>query len=144
MTSPVERNKQTARDFFERVFNQGDMTAVSSLAPGYTYNGQAMSPQSLIGWVNGMRAQIPDLHFTIEEMLGEGDKIALRWRMNGTTASRPGGPPVSVVTTGTNIMTFNADGLAVSNYQNGVAAFTVGGKTLVKTDQLIYSAPAAV
>ena len=142
MTSVVERNKKTAEQFFDRVFNRGDMTVVSSLAPDYTYNGQAMTPQSLIGWVNGMRAQIPDLRFTIEDILGEGDKIALRWRMNGTTAARPGGPPVTVVTTGTNIMTFNADGQAVSNYQNGTATFSIGGKSITKTDQLIYSAPA--
>lgn len=138
----VERNKQAAQQFFDRVFNHGDMSAVASLAPNYTYNGQAMTPDSLIGWVNGMRAAIPDLHFTIEDILGEGDKIALRWRMNGATTA--GGAPVAIVTTGTNIMTFNADGQAVSNYQNGVGSFTVGGKTITKTDQLMYSPPADV
>lgn len=143
MSSVVERNKKTAQQFFDRVFNRGDMSAVSSLAPGYTYNGVAMSAQSLIGWVNAMRAQIPDLHFTIEDILGEGDKIALRWRMNGTTAG-PGGATITVVTTGTNIMTFNEAGQAVSNYQNGIGRFSLGGKSVTNTDRLIYSPPAAV
>jgi len=142
--STVERNKATATTFFEQVFNKGDFTAMSSLSPNYLYNGAPQNPQAFIGWVGAMRSNMPDLHFTIEEILGEDAKVALRWRMRGTTvgsATAPGG--VAVETTGTNIMTFDTQGLCLTNTQNGYGSFTVPGQPpVIITDDAMYSPPA--
>jgi hypothetical protein len=92
-----------------------------------------------------MRSRMPDLHFAIEEILGEDAKVALRWRMRGTTAgsgTAPGG--LAVETTGTNIMTFDTQGLCLTNTQNGYGSFTVPGQApVVITDDAIYDPPAS-
>jgi predicted ester cyclase len=140
----VERNKATASTFFEQVFNKGDFTAMSSLSPKYLYNGEPQNPQAFIAWVGAMRSKMPDLHFAIEEILGEDEKVALRWRMRGTTvgsATAPAG--VAIETTGTNIMTFDTQGLCLTNTQNGYGSFTVPGQPpVIITDDAIYSPPA--
>lgn len=140
----VERNKATASNFFEQVFNEGNFGVLSSLSPHYLYNGAPQNPQAFIGWVEAMRAKMPDLHFVIEDILGEDAKIALRWRMRGTTvgtSSAPGG--LAVETTGTNIMTFDAEGLCLTNIQNGYGSFTAPGqRPVIITDDAIYNPPA--
>ena len=58
---------------------------------------------------------MPDLNFVIEDILGEDNQVALRWRMRGTTVSgdaTPGG--VAIETTGTNIFTFDPQGLCLT------------------------------
>ena len=141
--STVERNKATASNFFDQVFNHGDFTAMSSLSPHYLYNGKAQNPQAFIAWVGAMRSHMPDLHFAIEEILGEDAKVALRWRMRGTTVgsgTAPGG--LAVETTGTNIMTFDAQGLCLTNTQNGYGSFTAPGQPpVIITDDAIYNPP---
>jgi len=142
--SNVERNKATASNFFDEVFNKGNFAVLSSLSPNYLYNGATQNADGFIGWVKGMRAKMPDLNFTIDTILGEDDKVALRWRMRGTTAADGGTPGgVAIETTGTNIFTFDDQGLCLTNTQNGFASFTVPGQTpMTVTDAAIYSPPA--
>lgn len=142
--SSVARNKATATNFFQQTFNEGKFDVLSSLSPDYLYNGAKQDAKSFIAWVTGMRARMPDLHFTIEDILGESDKVSLRWRMNGTTVAGPGSPAgVKVQTTGTNIFTFDDKGLCLTNIQNGYAQFTAPGQpTVTITDAVIYNPPA--
>ena len=133
----IERNKATASNFFAQVFNEGNFAVLSSLSPTYLYNGAPQQPEQFIAWVRGMRTRMPDLNFVIEDILGEDDKVALRWRMRGTG---PGG--VAVETTGTNILTFDTQGLCLTNTQNGYASFTAPGqKPIIVTDDAIYNPP---
>jgi predicted ester cyclase len=140
----VERNKATASNFFEQAFNDGNFAVMSSLSPNYLYNGAPQKPQQFIAWVEAMRAKMPDLNFVIEDILGEDDKVALRWRMRGTTVGGDASPAaVGVETTGTNILTFDAQGLCLTNIQNGHASFTAPGqKPIIITDDAIYTPPA--
>jgi predicted ester cyclase len=141
--TPVERNKATASNFFNQVFNEGNFAAMASLSPNYLYNGKAQDPKAFIAWVGAMRTKMPDLHFVIEDILGEGAQIALRWRMRGTTVAEGPVPAVAIETTGTNIMTFDAEGLCLTNTQNGYGSFTVPGRPpIVVTDDAIYTPPA--
>jgi predicted ester cyclase len=141
----VERNKDTASNFFEQVFNKGNFSVMASLSPNYLYNGVPQKPEGFIAWVEGMRAKMPDLNFVIEDILGEDNQVALRWRMRGTTVSgdaTPGG--VAIETTGTNILTFDPQGLCLTNAQNGHATFTAPGQQPITiTDDAIYSPPAS-
>jgi hypothetical protein len=74
---------------------------------------------------------------------GEDAQIALRWRMRGTTVAEGPVPAVAVETTGTNIMTFDASGLCLTNTQNGCGSLTVPGQPpIVVTDDAIYTPPA--
>ncbi len=34
--------------------------------------------------MGGLRAGFPDIHFTIEDLMADGDRVALRWKWEGT------------------------------------------------------------
>ena len=107
-------NKEATKIFFEGVFNKGLTEIVEfSLAPDYTYNGHPSKAEGTIKWAQSLRKSYPDLHFTINDLIGEGHKVAIRWTMTGT-----GSDGVKITTSGTNIITFR-DGKAISNWQNG-------------------------
>jgi predicted ester cyclase len=112
----VARNKENVSQFFDGVFNKGDMALVEKMiGPGYTYNGQPTSADGTKQWAMGLRQAFPDLHFTINEILGEGEKVAIRWTMVGTDTKTN----QKMTTSGTNIITNNAHGQAIANWQNG-------------------------
>jgi predicted ester cyclase len=112
----VSRNKDNVRRFFEGVFNHGDLALVDQmLAPNYTYNGHPSPAAATKNWVAGLRQTFPDLNFTVNDLLGEGDQVAIRWTLVGTSAQTK----QQMTTSGTNIITTDAQGRAVSNWQNG-------------------------
>ena len=50
--------------------------------------------------VSGLRAAFPDIQFTTEELIAEGDKIAQRWSFTGTQKGEwMGAPPSGEKTT---------------------------------------------
>ena len=84
-----EENKKQYRRTFEEVFNQGDLSIVDDLVtpdflnhevpPGMNNRG----PESTRQVVTMLRTAFPDLHFTIEELVAEGDTVASRVTMRG-------------------------------------------------------------
>jgi predicted ester cyclase len=112
----VARNKENVAQFFDGVFNKGNLALIERMiGPGYTYNGQPTSAEGTKQWAMGLRQAFPDLHFTVDEILGEGEKVAIRWTMVGTDAKTN----QKMTTSGTNIITNNAQGQAIANWQNG-------------------------
>lgn len=81
-------NKTLIRQFMERAFNQGDLSAVDEhLAPNAVDHQEPPGthfPTHLKQVITGMRAAFPDLHFEIHDMLAEGDIVAFRSTMTGT------------------------------------------------------------
>lgn len=115
MSQVSDNNKSLTVKFFEQVFNQQNYDIVSSmLSPDYKYNGRATSAAETVTWAKGLRQKYPDLHFIIEAILGEDEKVALRWRMTVTD------PPTGLkgYVSGTNILVF-VDGKALTNDQGG-------------------------
>jgi len=90
MSSTEEENKAHYRRTLEEVFNQGNFALVDDLVapdflnhevpPGMNNRG----PESTRQVVRMLRTAFPDLHFTIEELVAEGDTVAGRVRMSGT------------------------------------------------------------
>jgi predicted ester cyclase len=135
----AERNTRIAKEFFDKVFNKGDLAFIDrTIAPTYSFDGQHQNPADLKGWVTGLRTTFPDLHFSIEQILAEGDTVALRWKMTGTHKGGPNPDGAAIESTGTNIITFDKEGRGTSNWQNGLCTKTVQGKTQTFTDSLIY------
>ena len=95
----VEANKAIARRLFEEAFNNGDLGVVDEIfAPDVT--GQASDGMTVRGsqrrkaTIMEDRTIFPDLHFTVEEQLADGDKVLTRWVARGThqgQASQPYG-----------------------------------------------------
>ena len=90
MSTPEEENKAHYRRTFEEVFNQGNLALVDELVapdylnyevpPGRNNRGHDSTRQS----VRMLRAAFPDLHFTIEDLVAEGDTVAGRVTVSGT------------------------------------------------------------
>ena len=87
----VEENKAIARRLFESVWNEGNMDVIDEIinAPEFVDN-HYMFPEPLHGTdnfkqiVTAFRSAFPDVRLTIEDVLGEGDKVVLRWSLRGT------------------------------------------------------------
>lgn len=110
-------NKSLTVKFFEQVFNHENYDIVAELlSPDYKFNGVKTSAAQTVGWAKGLHQKFPDLHFVIEAILGEDDKVALRWRMNATAGGVKG------YVSGTNILVF-VNGQAISNDQGGGSDF---------------------
>lgn len=115
MSQISDNNKSLTVKFFEQVFNQQNYDIVPSmLSPDYKYNGRPTSAAETVTWAKGLRQKYPDLYFVIEAILGEDEKVALRWRMTVTDTATGGKGYVS----GTNILVF-VDSKALTNDQGG-------------------------
>ncbi|MGK7871419.1 ester cyclase [Falsiroseomonas sp. E2-1-a20] len=85
----TERNKQIIRGFIERVINDGDLEAagdyfaedVVELEP---FPGQQPGLSGVKDVVRGLRSAFPDLRWTVEEQIAEGDKVLTRFVWTGT------------------------------------------------------------
>jgi predicted SnoaL-like aldol condensation-catalyzing enzyme len=86
----VEANKAVVRRFIQEVHNEGKFAAFSELfAPSYVnhsapanMNNREAREQA----IKAFRAGAPDLHVVIDDMIAEGDKVALRWTTCGNRA----------------------------------------------------------
>ena len=87
MTDDATRNKELARRFFEEVWKRGDETGIDRYIaadaggndPTFGTGREAFRAQ----W-RTWRAAFPDLHFAVEDLVAEGDKVVTRWTLTGT------------------------------------------------------------
>jgi predicted ester cyclase len=84
-----EENKALFRRTYEELLNQGDLAVADELiAPDFINHeappGRDRGPESMRGLATMLRTAFPDLHFTIEELIAEGDVVAGRLTMSGT------------------------------------------------------------
>ncbi len=82
----VEANKAIVRRYIE-MWNTGDVALADDvLAPGYVdyAHPEVTGPESVKQTVRQVRAAFPDFHITIEQMLSEGDLVALRGTIRRT------------------------------------------------------------
>lgn len=98
----LEANKELIRRQFEEIFNRQNLAACQEImagnyiehgvAPfGRSEPGRVNGPQAMRGTAEWLLAQFPDLHFTIEAIIGEGDTVAARLLGEGTNLG-PIGP----------------------------------------------------
>jgi predicted ester cyclase len=97
-----EENSTIVRRFITEVLEQGNLSLVDQLcAPNYInrLTGQGVESLKQLGGL--MKTAIPDLHFTIENLLAEGDQVVARFTITGTNTgsvmgSKPSGKAISV------------------------------------------------
>src|SRR5512138_2754581 len=87
----TETNKAIIRRFFEEAFDKGNLTVLDEIVAPDQVNG---GPGALPGMPSGpegskmlitaYRSAFPDLHFTIDEQIAEGDTVVTRWTAQGT------------------------------------------------------------
>jgi len=88
--SKTETNKAQFRRTYEEMFNQGNLANVYELIAPDCINHEVPSgmnnrgPETMRQVVMMLRTAFPDLHFTIEELVAEGDTVVGRVTMSGT------------------------------------------------------------
>src|SRR5512139_4156001 len=87
----TESNKAIARRFLEEVFGQGKLAVADEIvAPDHvdrgpsTLPGLPPGPEGSKMIVTVYRNAFPDIQFTIDEQIAEGDKVVTRWTGYGT------------------------------------------------------------
>ena len=84
----VEENKAILLNKHLEMFNEGNLSIADEIiSPDYIYHGPAgefKGPEGVKQMVQTFRVAFPDGTFTINDMIGEGDKIAVRYTLTGT------------------------------------------------------------
>ena len=98
----TESNKAIARRFLEEVFGQGKLAVADEIvAPDHVDHGPGALPGMPPGpegsklLVMGYRNAFPDIHFTIDEQIAEGDKVVTRWTAHATNTGELAGIPAT-------------------------------------------------
>ncbi len=85
----AEENKAVVRRVWEEIANQGNFAIANELiAKNFVYHApgspELHGPEGFTQLLGMFRNAFPDLHFTIEDMFAEGDKVASRYTARGT------------------------------------------------------------
>ena len=85
----VEENKAVLHRHVEELFNKGDLAVADEvISADYVYHSplgiEFKGPEGVKQMVAMGHDAFPDLHFTIDDMVAEGDKVAVRYTYTGT------------------------------------------------------------
>jgi steroid delta-isomerase-like uncharacterized protein len=115
-------NKALVRRFWEGLVGTGDSALADQLlAPGYIvhYAGNPpMDRNGFLQFLGALRTAFPDVAVTVEDLLAEGDEVAVRWTWRGTQHGPfLGIPPTGEAVAGSGIGLFRiADGQIVEDF----------------------------
>ena len=109
-------NKEIVRRLYEEVFNKRDLTQLDQLAVADYIEHDPLPGQGagLQGLTDRARALIDGLDptFTIEDVIAEGDRVAVRWTNSGTNV----GDFLGIPATG---RSFSVPGIDIYRLANG-------------------------
>lgn len=98
----TEHNKAISRRWYLELFNQGKLEIADEITTDdYTNHnpyappgGFGLGPQASKNVVTLYRDAFPDIRFTVDDQIAEGDLVVTRWTVRGTnTGSLNGMPP---------------------------------------------------
>ena len=86
----TDEHKALVRRFLDVVWHQGDLAAIGEFYadafvgenPGAP--GGMRGPEGMRQLVATFRAAFPDVRFTVEDQVAEGDRVVTRWTARGT------------------------------------------------------------
>ena len=81
-------NKALLRRFYNAVYVDWNMTLVDEVvSPQFTshdWSGGATGPQAFRKYYAAMRLAVPDARYEVDDLIAEGDRVVVRWRLLGT------------------------------------------------------------
>jgi steroid delta-isomerase-like uncharacterized protein len=85
----MQDNSAIVRRFIEETINQGQIDSVGQfvwedVTEQVPFPGQGPGLEGLKDVLRGMRAAFPDLYFSVEEQIADGDKVLTRFEWTGT------------------------------------------------------------
>jgi len=122
----LEENKAIGRRAFEEVWSQGKLDVIDEILTADFVGHIAGSPgiqgpESYKQFATMYRTAFPDLKFTVEDQIAEGDKVVNRWTFTGTHKGELMGiPPTGIQVTGIDIYRI-AGGKILEAWVNGDA-----------------------
>ena len=85
MTSTIQLNKEVVRRLYEDCLNTKDLSLLNDLIhPDFKGPEAKTGPPGYQAIVKELMHGFPDIQFKIEDLLGEADKVAVRWVWTGT------------------------------------------------------------
>jgi len=111
----VEQNKSIVRRWVEEGWNKRNTALIDQLFTPNFYQHETgpetvNSSETLKPFVAGYLSAFPDLQFTIEDLVAEGDKVVWRFKATGTnTGPFMGGPVTGKSITVTGTITFRLE-----------------------------------
>ncbi len=95
-----EANKDLIRRIIDEAFNEGDLAIIAeALADDYLDHqagpGAPRGPEAFAGFVIAFRATLPDVEVTVEDLVAEEDRVALRVTWRGTQLGPLGNVPAT-------------------------------------------------
>lgn len=115
---PAEENKAIARRNFERL-DQRDVDGVlEDFAPGIRIHGfapQALGPEEYRHGIGAFLDAFPDSRFTVEDVVAEGEHVAVRHTFRGTHRGEFEGVPATgrrVAVSGIELLRFEGGKIA--------------------------------
>jgi steroid delta-isomerase-like uncharacterized protein len=114
----AQENEATVRAWVEEAWNKGNVGGQGHIfSPAYTWAELppvfGSGSEALLKFVSAFREAFPDLHFTIEEVVSNVDKVA--WRCVGTGTHR--GEFMGIPATGKSI---KVQAIIISRFENGL------------------------
>lgn len=86
-----EANKKLAAEWFEQVWNQKSESAIERMFHSDRRSHGLPDPDSVLVGAEAFKAfhrqfcgAFPDLHVDVEDVIAEGDRVAVRWKASGT------------------------------------------------------------
>lgn len=115
----IEQNKEVLRRFYEEVLNNGDLDALDEMAredlvEHWPLPGQRTGRDGLKDRVDMIRGAF-NPHFTVEDLVAEGDRVVARWKNSGThVAAFMGIPPTN--------REYTIEGIDIYRFEHGLMA----------------------
>jgi predicted ester cyclase len=80
-----DANKQLVRRLYDEYLNPGKLDRLSEVvSPDYAGAGPQRGPAAFATAITAVRTALPDAHYTLEDVVAEGDRVAIRWTLRGT------------------------------------------------------------
>ena len=83
-TMTEHKNKETIHRMFEESFNSGLTGLDAFVDADYIGAGDRRGPIAFAPPVLKLLRAFPDIHYTIEDLIAEGDRVTVRWTWTGT------------------------------------------------------------
>ena len=111
-----KENKALTPRLLEEVWHQGNLDVADEVHDAnYISHGMGIDTPGTAGFKQFVTAYLgafPDMHFTVEDQIAEGDKVVTRWTATGThTGELMGIPPTGKQSTVT--------GISIGRYAGG-------------------------
>lgn len=91
ITMSAQENKEKARRLMEDAFGQGKTEVLDEVLHSdfvcYDPNseaGEVRGAETIKGEIEYFRSAVPDLTYTVEDQVAEGDEVVTRWTARGT------------------------------------------------------------